>query len=186
MATRTLRNGQSLAFNIETGESLKAVAVSGTYTVTVVGGEGIGTELATAAAIGTYGPYAYQSRVRLDSSATSEIDFDVAVTPYVVADTVAMDGAAVSLSGAYTVAADDDKRVFTCTTALTITIPAGLSPRPSFIVNPPSSGNVSLDPTGAAQLNGAGTTLTRSRASNVAGFAVVPYAESDGYGVSGS
>ena len=91
-----------------------------------------------------------------------------------------------SLTGDRTITAADDARTFNCTTALTITIPELLSPRPSFIVNPPPTGNVSLDPTGAAQLNGAGTTLTRSRASNPAGIAVVAYAESDGYGVSGS
>lgn len=91
-----------------------------------------------------------------------------------------------SLSSAYQISKDDDGKVFTCTTALTITIPANLSPRPSFIINPPATGDVSLDPTGAAQLNGAGTTITRSRASNPAGVAVVAYSESDGYGVSGS
>jgi len=91
-----------------------------------------------------------------------------------------------SLSSAYQISKDDDGKVFTCTTALTITVPELLSPRPSFIVNAPPTGNVSLDPTGAAQLNGATTTLTRSRANNPAGFVVTAYAESDGYGVSGS
>ena len=91
-----------------------------------------------------------------------------------------------TLSSDYTVTAADDQKQFTCTTALTITVPELLSPRPSFIVNAPPTGNVSLDPTGAAQLNGATTTLTRSRADNYAGFVVMAYAESDGYGVSGS
>ena len=100
-------------------------------------------------------------------------------------DRTTVNGGAV-LYGDYTVTAADDGVIFNCTTALTITIPELLSPRPSFIVNPPATGNVSLDPTGAAQLNGAGTTLTRSRANNPAGVAVVAYAESDGYGVSGS
>ena len=102
------------------------------------------------------------------------------------ADIVASGSQSVSVSAGFAVTAADDGKTFTCTTALTITIPASLSPRPSFIVNPPASGNVSLDPTGAAELNGAGTTITRSRASNPAGVAVIPYAESDGYGVSGS
>lgn len=91
-----------------------------------------------------------------------------------------------SLSSAYQISKDDDGKTFNCTTALTITIPASLSPRPSFIVNPPASGNVSIAVSGGANINGATTTLTRSRASNVAGVAVVAYAESDGYGVSGS
>ena len=101
-------------------------------------------------------------------------------------DNVLRQGAVVSISTDTLITAADDGRTFNCTTALTITVPELLSPRPSFIVNPPASGNVSLDPTGAAQLNGAGATLTRSRASNPAGIAVVAYAESDGYGVSGS
>ena len=92
----------------------------------------------------------------------------------------------ITLSANYTLTPADDQKQFTCTTALTITVPELLSPRPSFIVNAPPTGNVSLDPTGAAQLNGATTTLTRSRANNPAGFVVTAYAESDGYGVSGS
>lgn len=186
MTTRTLRNGQNLSFSIETGESLKMVAVTGTYTVLVLAGVGVGTDLATAATRGTYGPYAYPLRVRVTSSAASEVDFAVGVTPFVASDAVAFDGAPISLSADYTVSADDDKRTITCTTALTVTVPELLSPRPSFIVHAPPTGNVSLDPTGAAQLNGATTTLTRSRANNYAGFVVTAYAESDGYGVSGS
>ena len=92
----------------------------------------------------------------------------------------------VPLSTDTTIRADDDGIAFQCTTALTITIPASLSPRPSFIVNPPAADNASIAVSGGANINGATTTLTRSRASNVAGVAVVPYAESDGYGVSGS
>ena len=186
MTTRTLRNGQNLSFSIETGESLKMVAVTGTYTVLVLAGVGVGTDLATAATRGTYGPYAYPLRVRVTSSAASEVDFAVGVTPFVASDAVAFDGAPISLSADYTVSADDDKRTITCTTALTVTIPASLSPRPSFVVNPPPTGNASIAVSGGAQVNGAAITLTRSRANNPAGFVVTAYAESDGYGVSGS
>lgn len=101
-------------------------------------------------------------------------------------DNVLRQGAVVSISTDTLITAADDARTFNCTTALTITIPANLSPRPSFIVNPPSSGNASIAVSGGANINGATTTLTRSRASNPAGVAVVAYAESDGYGVSGS
>ena len=92
----------------------------------------------------------------------------------------------VPLSEDTTLRVSDDGLVFRCTTAVTITVPELLSPRPSCVVHAPPTGNVSLDPTGAAQLNGAGTTLTRSRATNPAGFVISAYAESDGYGVSGS
>ena len=101
-------------------------------------------------------------------------------------DNVLRQGAVVSISTDTLITAADDARTFNCTTALTITIPANLSPRPSFIVNPPASGNVSIAVSGGANINGATTTLTRARTANVAGFVVVPYAESDGYGVNGS
>lgn len=92
----------------------------------------------------------------------------------------------IPLSEDTTLRVSDDGLVFRCTTAVTITVPELLSPRPSCVIHAPPTGDVSLDPAGAAQLNGAGTTLTRSRANNPAGFVVSAYAESDGYGVSGS
>ena len=89
MTTRTLRNSQSLSFLVGIGESLKVVAADGTYTATVTDGVAKGTVLATNATGGTYGPYAYQAQVLLVASASSEIDFDVAVTPVVDTDTQA-------------------------------------------------------------------------------------------------
>ena len=91
-----------------------------------------------------------------------------------------------TLSADRTITASDDGLQFNCTTALTVTFPELLSPRPNVTISPPPTGNLSIARSGAATLNGAGTTLTRSRASNPAGVAVVAYAESDGYGVSGS
>ena len=89
MTTQTIRNGTSIEVVIPTGQTLKVVAVSGTYNASVVRGTGIGTTLSTLATGASYGPYAYDSVVRLVSSDASEIDFDVAVTPSVATDTVA-------------------------------------------------------------------------------------------------
>ena len=89
MTTQTIRNGTSIDVPIPTGQTLKVVAVTGTYTITVTRGTGIGTALATAATGGSYGAYAYDSVVRIVASSASEIDFDVAVTPDVATDTVA-------------------------------------------------------------------------------------------------
>lgn len=89
MTTQTIRNGTSIDVPIPTGQTLKVVAVTGTYTITVTRGTGIGTALATAATGGSYGAYAYDSVVRIVASSASEIDFDVAVTPSVATDTVA-------------------------------------------------------------------------------------------------
>ena len=88
MTTQTIRSGTSIDVPILTGQTLKVVAVSGTYTITVIRGTGIGTALATAATGGSYGTYAYDSLVRIVASADSEIDYDVAVSPVVSSDTV--------------------------------------------------------------------------------------------------
>ena len=61
MTTQTIRNGTSIDVPIPTGQTLKVVAVTGTYTITVTRGTGIGTALATAATGGSYGAYAYDS-----------------------------------------------------------------------------------------------------------------------------
>lgn len=89
-------------------------------------------------------------------------------------------------STSFTLAAADDGKVFNVTTAITVTIPNGLSPRPNVAFVPPPTGNLSIAVTGGANINGAATTLTRARSANPAGFVVTPYTESDGYGVSGS
>ena len=308
MTTRTLRNSQSLSFLVGIGESLKVVAADGTYTATVTDGVAKGTVLATNATGGTYGPYAYQAQVLLVASASSEIDFDVAVTPVVDTDTQAyctfdtsgnISGlvskagksvtlstalAPVSLSGNTTLTraahynrlivvdvsggnvtltatgtdallgdfifvgvigggsntvtlagvtakpgyrltanngevvelccvapgnfvpvtpetaalveslsalrvltALDDKKRFTCTTALTIEVPTGLSPAPSCIAVPPATGNLTLSPTGGATFNGSASALTRTFANNRNGVLIEPspYTAND-YSVSGS
>lgn len=92
----------------------------------------------------------------------------------------------ITLTGDRTITADDDGAVFACSTALTLTIPAGLSPRPSFVADPPPTGNLSIAVSGATTINGATTTLTRTRASNPAGVGVLAHQDSDSYGVSGS
>lgn len=83
------------------------------------------------------------------------------------------------------ITADDNGKFLTPTGTLTLTIPEGLDPMPSFTVDCPASGTVSIARSGSATINGAGTTLTRTRADNPVGFVVLAH-ESDAYGVSGS
>lgn len=83
------------------------------------------------------------------------------------------------------ITADDNAKFLAPTGTLTYTIPAGLDPMPSFTVDCPASGTISIAKSGAATLNGAATTLTRTRASNPVGFVVLAH-ESDAYGVSGA
>ena len=80
---------------------------------------------------------------------------------------------------------DDNGRFLAPTGTLTLTIPAGLDPMPSFTVDCPASGTVSIARSTTATINGAGTTLTRTRANNPVGFVVLAH-ESDAYGVSGA
>ena len=49
----------------------------------------------------------------------------------------------------------------------------------------PVSGTISIARSGAATINGAGTTLTRTRATNPVGFVVLAHSDADAYGVSG-
>lgn len=92
----------------------------------------------------------------------------------------------IPLSVNRTITAADDGKVFACTTALTVTFPAALSPRPAVVFMLPPTGNVSIAVSGGATLNGATSTINRARSSNPAGVVVQPYQETDGYGVSGS
>lgn len=96
-------------------------------------------------------------------------------------------GATESLSGPRTITALDDQKQFTCTTALPIMFPNGLSPRPSVIAVPPATGNLTLTPTGGATLNGSASSITRTFANNRLGVAITPnpYDVND-YTVSGS
>lgn len=94
-------------------------------------------------------------------------------------------GARTPVTTSRDITAADNGLLLTPTGTLTLTIPAGLSPMPSFTVDCPASGTVSVARSGGATLNGAGTTLTRTRANNPVGFVVLAH-EADAYGVSGA
>lgn len=84
-----------------------------------------------------------------------------------------------------TITAEDNGKFLAPTQTLTYTIPEGLAPMPSFTVDCPASGTISIARSGGATLNGAGTTLTRTRANNPVGFVVLAHSEADSYGISG-
>ena len=84
------------------------------------------------------------------------------------------------------ITAADNGKLLAPTAAITYTIPDGLLPMPSFTVDCPASGTISIARSGTATLNGAATTLTRTRAANPVGFVVVAHSETDAYGVSGA
>lgn len=98
----------------------------------------------------------------------------------------AVSGAVISDATSRAITVNDNGMSLRPTGTLTYTIPAGLSPMPSFTVDCPASGTVSIARSGGTTLNGAGTTLTRTRASNPVGFVVLAHADTDAYGVSGA
>lgn len=97
----------------------------------------------------------------------------------------AVDVAVVTVSASRDVTASDTGKMLKATTALTLTIPAGLSPAPSFIGMPPSSGDLTISVSGGATVNGGATSLTRALSVNPAGVAVIN-SSGDAYGVSGA
>lgn len=79
------------------------------------------------------------------------------------------------LTGPYTLTALDNRKTYTCDTALPVSCPNGLSPKPSTIFFPPLTGNLTLTPTGGATLNGSTSPITRAfTGTNKLGVALVP------------
>lgn len=100
------------------------------------------------------------------------------------ADFVPPSGKVVLVTASRTITAADNGCTLECTATLTLTVPEGLPPAFSCAVIP--SGTTSVARSGAALLNGAGTTLTRADSSNAL-FAIVGLASAaDSYKVSGS
>ena len=95
----------------------------------------------------------------------------------------------VEIDGATTLSIDPETghngKVLRCSTAVTLTYPEGLGDAFSCLVEPPASGDVTIDPTGDCTLNGATASLTRDRADNPAGFVIRALGEDVG-GVSGA
>ena len=90
MTTQTLRNGDGKDLAMQPGETMLVVAVTGSYSASIIAGTGAPSIIATDATGGSYGPYAGGAVVRLRSSALSEIDWDVGTAPVVVSDTFVM------------------------------------------------------------------------------------------------
>ncbi len=104
-----------------------------------------------------------------------------------IAEMAAAGTTSTALSSNYTLTTADNGRVFHCTTALTVTIPGGLSPRPSVIIDCPPTGNLSIAVSSTATMNGGSTTtITRSRANNPGGVRIQAHQDADDYGVTGS
>lgn len=91
----------------------------------------------------------------------------------------------VAISTNTTLTAVHNGKVLRCSDAVTLEYPEGLGAEFSCLVESPSSGNVTIDPTGACTVNGGTASLTRSLANNPAGF-VIRALGANVAGVSGS
>lgn len=83
------------------------------------------------------------------------------------------------------IVAEDNGRLLAPIGPLTYVIPAGLSPAPSFTLDCPATGVITIAAGTGVLINGASISLSRSRSSNFVGFVIVAHNEVDSYGVSG-
>ena len=80
-----------------------------------------------------------------------------------------------SISSMTALAATDNGKVYSCSTAFSTNVPNGLTPKPSTIFFPPATGNLTLTPTGGATINGSASASTRAfTGSNKLGVALIP------------
>lgn len=80
----------------------------------------------------------------------------------------------------------DDGATLQCSAAVTLTVPQDLNLFRGVTVQCPASGTVTVAVGGTVTINGAATSLTRTRAANFAGFSIIPADSPNVYGVSGA
>lgn len=79
------------------------------------------------------------------------------------------------ISSMTALAATDNGKVYSCSTAFSTNVPNGLTPKPSTVFFPPATGNLTLTPTGGATINGSASASTRAfTGSNKLGVALIP------------
>lgn len=145
-------------------------------------------DLSAMAAQGRLSPQAVYVVANVRYRAHSATGFFQELAPAETEAARSMVSASMEVSASRAISALDAGRRLHVTGAFTLTIPAGLSPRPSFSVECPASGVVTIAVSGGATINGATSSITRARTSNWGGFVVTALQNSppDGYGVSGA
>jgi hypothetical protein len=170
----TIPSGTSLGFICSTrGQTFTVIVNSGQY-ATVTGGT-TPQFMGPSPSRRTFGPF------EVGDSRTIIATFgDIVVD--LVQNTASTRQA--TLTSDYTLTASDDNTIFSATTAITVTVPAGLSPMPSCVFLPPATGSITLHPTGGTLLSGSSSDVAFSIVSNPAGAGLVPlYGQTDKYGV---
>lgn len=144
---------------------------------------------ATILASATGGLVSENGEVRLNSSGNLSIYIDTSRTYNVktfdgdILNEIQPSIIAINASRSFTT--DDDGKTFQVNGEYTLTLPSGLSWKRGVYIQCPAGSAVSIAVSGGATINGASTTLTRTRANNQAGFSVVPTGALNVYGVSG-
>ena len=179
----TLSVGDGGSFNLSTGGGLALVTVTPTVgTVSVV-------NLGPLAERRKFGIFTEGAQVTVANLSCAGFDYDYAGSGLTQDQIIAVQGLVSGRrtvdAGSRSITKDDNGAFLAPTAALTYTIPAGLSPMPSFTVDCPPTGAVTVAASGGATINGAATFLTRTRAANPVGFVVLSH-EADAYGVSGA
>ena len=92
------------------------------------------------------------------------------------------------LTGPYTLTANDDGKLFWANTSISVTLPAGLSPMPLVMFDPPAAGSITVTPTGGATIAASTSPYAINRATNPSGVcALSPYLDTaNAYGVTTS
>jgi hypothetical protein len=93
-------------------------------------------------------------------------------------------GATVALNGNYSLIGSDGGKTYAATTSLVITLPApGIILSGSILVDCPSVGTVTVTPPVGVTLNGLTGSQLFTRRDFPTGFAIVPHAEANAYGI---
>ena len=198
----TILAGQGQTHTIEAGMLLQVTTADGSSALVRSYPDYANEPTAVVATIGasatqSIGPYRSSQRVGIEcnsgSCVASVVDQDAGVANPVASPNLTqvrqiqalVAGVRIADAVSRSITKDDNGAFLAPIVALTYTIPAGLNPMPSFTVDGPASGAISIARGGATTLNGAALTLNRTRASNPVGFVVLAHSETDSYGVSG-
>ena len=121
--SQTLYAGQSRDLPVQDGESIAVSCISGTYTITIIAGEGAGTAIVTdSSANAVYGPYT-SIKVRLACADASSVEFEIGAAPNADIRDIPVRG--ITVSASRTVNTGDLDQVMDCTSgsAIAMTVP---------------------------------------------------------------
>lgn len=94
-------------------------------------------------------------------------------------------GTGIPVLSSRSIAANESGSLLWPAAGVNLTVPAGLTPKPSISFDCPATGSVTITPGVGVLINNSGAPITRSRANNPVGFILVAHQEENSYGLSG-